>query len=172
MVQNVFLSAAVQAGSTWGHWFEKTCLRKARRARRLALNGPGGVPRLGAQPRIVAAARGLRLDACSSRRALSHATAVDGRVFVTGQLPIDPDDDDGPLPEGIEAQTLQVVENRRRVFAGCASRLDQVVFARVYLTQFERDYAAMNTVYESYFALARLPARTGIGVTGLARERS
>ena len=98
----------------------------------------------------------------------SHATAVDGWVFVTGQLPIDPDDDDGPLPEGIEAQTGQVVENLRRVLAGSASGLDQVVFARVHLTQFERDHAAMNTVYETYFAPARLPARTCIGVTALA----
>ena len=59
----------------------------------------------------------------------SHATAVDGWVFVTGQLPIDPDDDDGPLPEEIEAQTRQVVENLRRVLAGSGSGLDQVVFA-------------------------------------------
>jgi reactive intermediate/imine deaminase len=99
----------------------------------------------------------------------SHATAVDGWVFVTGQLPIDPDDDNRPLPEGIEAQTRKVIENLRRVLAGSASGLDQVVFARVYLTQFERDYAPMNTVYESYFAPARLPARTCIGVTALAR---
>ena len=62
-----------------------------------------------------------------------------------------------------------MVENLRRVLAGSASGLDQVVFARVYLTQFERDYAAMNTVYETYFAPARLPARTCIGVTALAR---
>jgi|SRR6516225_3210009 enamine deaminase RidA (YjgF/YER057c/UK114 family) len=86
-----------------------------------------------------------------------------------GQSPIDPDDDQGPLPEGIEAQTRQVVENLRRVLAGCASGLDQVVFAWVYLTQFERNYASMNTAYESYFAPARLPARTCIGVTALAR---
>jgi enamine deaminase RidA (YjgF/YER057c/UK114 family) len=53
--------------------------------------------------------------------------------------------------------------------AGSASGLDQVVFAPVYLTQFEHDYAAMNTVHESCFAPARLPARTCIGVTALAR---
>jgi 2-iminobutanoate/2-iminopropanoate deaminase len=89
-------------------------------------------------------------------------------VFVAGQSPIDPDDDHGSLPEGIEAQTRQVVENLRRVLAGAASGLDQVVFARVYLTQFEHD-ASMNTAYESYFAPARLPARTCIGVTALTR---
>ena len=46
---------------------------------------------------------------------------------------------------------------------------DRVVFARVYLTHFERDYGPMNAVYQSYFAPDRLPARTCVGVTGLAR---
>jgi enamine deaminase RidA (YjgF/YER057c/UK114 family) len=41
------------------------------------------------------------------------------------------------------------------------------VFVRVYLANFG-DYAAMNSVYASYFAPGRLPARTCIGVTALA----
>jgi 2-iminobutanoate/2-iminopropanoate deaminase len=99
----------------------------------------------------------------------SHAVACDGWLFVTGQMPTDPDDDGAPLPEGIEAQTRRVMENLERVLAGAGSALDRVVFARVYLTHFERDYAAMNAVYQSYFAAGKLPARTCIGVTGLAR---
>jgi len=99
----------------------------------------------------------------------SHAVACDGWLFVTGQMPTDPDDDSTPLPEGIEAQTRRVLENLKRVLAGAGSALDRVVFARVYLTHFQRDYAAMNAVYQSYFATGKLPARTCIGVTGLAR---
>jgi reactive intermediate/imine deaminase len=99
----------------------------------------------------------------------SHATACDGWLFVTGQMPTDPDDDAAPLPEGIEAQTRRVIDNLRRVLSGLGSALDRVVFARVYLTHFERDYAPMNAVYQTYFAAGRLPARTCIGVTGLAR---
>jgi 2-iminobutanoate/2-iminopropanoate deaminase len=99
----------------------------------------------------------------------SHAVACDGWLFVTGQMPTDPDDDSAPLPQGIEAQTRRVIDNLGRVLAGAGSALDRVVFARVYLTHFERDYAAMNAVYQSYFAAGRLPARTCIGVTGLAR---
>jgi 2-iminobutanoate/2-iminopropanoate deaminase len=98
----------------------------------------------------------------------SHATAADGWLFVTGQIPTD-DDDNARLPIGIEAQTRRVIENLKLVLAGAGSGLDQVVFARVYLTNFERDYAVMNTIYQSYFAPGRLPARTCIGVTGLAR---
>jgi 2-iminobutanoate/2-iminopropanoate deaminase len=99
----------------------------------------------------------------------SHATACDGWLFVTGQMPTDPDNDGAPLPDGIEAQTRRVVENLQRVLAGAGGAFDRIVFARVYLTHFERDYAAMNAVWESYFAAERLPARTCIGVTGLAR---
>ena len=98
----------------------------------------------------------------------SHATMAEGWVFVTGQVPTDPDDNSAPLAEGIEGQTHRVIENLRRVLAGIGSGLDQVLFARVYLTHFDRDYAAMNAVYQSYFAPGHLPARTCIGVTGLA----
>jgi 2-iminobutanoate/2-iminopropanoate deaminase len=100
----------------------------------------------------------------------SHVVASDGWLFVTGQMPTDPDDDGAPLPDGIEAQTRRVIENLELVLAGVGSGLDRVVFARVYLTHFDRDYAAMNAVYRSYFAPDRLPARTCIGVTGLARN--
>jgi len=99
----------------------------------------------------------------------SHATACEGWLFVTGQMPTDPADDSAPLPEGIEAQTRRVIDNLKLVLAGGGSSLEQVVFARVYLTHFERDYAAMNRVYQGYFAPGHLPARTCIGVTGLAR---
>jgi enamine deaminase RidA (YjgF/YER057c/UK114 family) len=40
----------------------------------------------------------------------------------------------------------------------------------VYLTDFARDYAAMNAIWPGFFAPGRLPARTCVGVTGLARE--
>ena len=99
----------------------------------------------------------------------SHAVTAEGWLFVTGQMPTDPVDDTAPLPDGIEAQTRRVIDNLKLVLAGGGSGLDRVVFARVYLTHFDRDYAAMNRVYEGYFAPGRLPARTCIGVTGLAR---
>ena len=40
---------------------------------------------------------------------------------------------------------------------------------RAFLTEFNRDYAAFNTIYQSYFPPGRLPARTTVGVTALAR---
>jgi len=99
----------------------------------------------------------------------SHATACAGWLFVTGQMPTDPAYDSAPLPEGIEAQTHRVIDHLKLVLAGGGSSLEQIVFARIYLTHFERDYAAMNRVYQADFAPGHLPARTCIGVTGLAR---
>ena len=100
----------------------------------------------------------------------SHAVEVDGWVFVTGQMPTDPQDDTAPLPQGIEAQTRRVMDNLIIVLNGAGLALEHVVVARVFLTHFERDYAPMNEVYRTYFAEGRLPARTCVGVTGLARN--
>jgi 2-iminobutanoate/2-iminopropanoate deaminase len=98
----------------------------------------------------------------------SHAVEADGWVFVTGQMPTDPADPDAPLPEGIEAQTRRVMDNLELVLSGVGLALENVTMARVYLTDFHRDYAPMNTVYSSYFPPRHLPARTCVGVSGLA----
>src|ERR1700738_1955512 len=95
----------------------------------------------------------------------------DGWLFVPGQVPTDPNDDAAPLPDGIEAQTRRVIENLKLVLAGVGSGLDCVVFARVYLTHFERDYAAMNAVYQSYFVPGHLPARTASASAGWRAAR-
>ena len=99
----------------------------------------------------------------------SHAVEAGGFVFITGQLATDPDDDSLPLPAGIEAQTAKVMDNLQRVLNGLDLSLAQVVTVRIFLTDFERDYAAMNTLYASYFAINKRPARTTVGVTHLAR---
>jgi reactive intermediate/imine deaminase len=99
----------------------------------------------------------------------SHAVEADGWVFVTGQMPFSGTANDSPYPDGIEAQTRQVMENLKRVLAGCGLGLENVVSARIFLTHFQDDYEKMNGVYASYFAPGQRPARTCIGVTGLAR---
>ena len=75
-----------------------------------------------------------------------------------------------PLPEGVEAQTRRVMDNLILVLEGIGLSLDNVVSVRIFLTEFKRDYAAMNDVYKAYFLPKPLPARTCIGVTGLARD--
>ena len=99
----------------------------------------------------------------------SHAVEADGWVFLTGQLPVDPDDDAAEIPDGIEAQTRLTMDNLVIVLGELGLGLGDVVAARVFLTRFEEDYGAMNGVYRDYFEADRLPARTCVGVTALAR---
>jgi len=99
----------------------------------------------------------------------SHAVEVDGWVFLTGQMPTDPIDDEAPLPDGIEAQTRRVMDNLIIVLTELGLGVEHVVQARAYLAHFEDDYEEMNRTYASYFPENRRPARTCIGVTALAR---
>ncbi|MGF6595831.1 2-iminobutanoate/2-iminopropanoate deaminase [Paraburkholderia sp. GAS448] len=100
----------------------------------------------------------------------SHATESDGWVFLTGQMPTSPDDDHAPLPEGVVAQTKRVMDNLALVLQGLGLGVEHVVAARIFLTEFKRDYGSMNDTYRAYFPNDALPARTCIGVTGLARD--
>ena len=100
----------------------------------------------------------------------SHAAETDGWVFLTGQMPTSPTDDSAPLPDGVVAQTQRVMDNLVLVLQGLGMGLQHVVAARIFLTEFKRDYAAMNDIYRAYFPPDALPARTCIGVTGLARD--
>lgn len=98
----------------------------------------------------------------------SHAVEDDGWVILTGQMPTDPNAPDAPLPEGVEAQTARVMDNLALILGELGLDLSHVVQCRCFLTEFERDYAAFNETYQSYFPKDRRPARTTVGVTALA----
>jgi len=98
----------------------------------------------------------------------SHAVEADGWVILTGQMPTDPSAPDAPLPDGIAAQTRRVMDNLEIVLKGVGLDLSHVVQCRCFLTEFDRDYAAFNDTYQSYFPPDRRPARTTVGVTALA----
>ena len=97
----------------------------------------------------------------------SHAVRAGEYLFITGQMPTLKNDSTILVDGGIEAQTHQVMKNLLEVLDAAGSSLEKVIFARVYLVNFG-DFDKMNSVYASYFAEDKLPARTCIGVTGLA----
>ena len=97
----------------------------------------------------------------------SHAVRAGDFLFITGQMPTLKNDNSKLVSDRIEDQTHQVMKNLIDVLKGCGSSLDKVIFARVYLVNFQ-DFDKMNKVYSSYFNEDKLPARTFIGVTGLA----
>ena len=97
----------------------------------------------------------------------SHAVKAGSFLFVTGQMPTLKNDATTLMLGGIEAQTKQVMDNLSDVLREAKTDFNNVIFARVYLVNFQ-DFDKMNAVYEQYFVKGTLPARTCIGVTGLA----
>ena len=97
----------------------------------------------------------------------SHAVKAGDFLFVTGQMPTLPNDPTKLIEGGISNQTHQVMKNLELVLDAAKSSFENVVFVRIYLLNFQ-DFDAMNDIYESYFMPGKLPARTCIGVTGLA----
>jgi len=99
----------------------------------------------------------------------SHAAEAGNFVHVTGQMPTYPGEPERDLPEDVKGQTHRVMANLLIVLKGLGLDWSNVVRAGAYLTNFEEDYASFNEIYSSYFPADRLPARTCIGVTALAR---
>ena len=97
----------------------------------------------------------------------SHAVKAGGFLFVTGQMPTLTNDPKKLIEGDIISQTHQVMKNLKHVLTAANTSLENVVFVRIYLINFQ-DFDKMNAVYESYFTSDKLPARTCIGVMGLA----
>jgi len=96
----------------------------------------------------------------------SHATIAGDFIFVTGQMPIEPET--GAYVRGsFAAQTDAVMHNLAQVLRAARSDWEHVLHCRIYLTDFAR-YAEVNEAYRRWFPAGKLPARTCIGVTGLA----
>ncbi|NEO91615.1 MAG: RidA family protein [Moorea sp. SIO3G5] len=96
----------------------------------------------------------------------SHAVRAGDFLFVTGQLAEHPVT--GKVIIGsIEEQTKQVMENLKLVLDHAGTSFDQVVMARIFVTDF-RYYQTVNDLYASYFNKNRLPCRTTVGVMALA----
>ncbi|MDG1274273.1 MAG: RidA family protein, partial [Alphaproteobacteria bacterium] len=97
----------------------------------------------------------------------SHAVKAGDFLFITGQMPTLINNPEKLVDGGIIEQTHQVMRNLKSVLTNAGGSFSNVVFARVYLVNFQ-DFDKMNRVYEKYFDSKKLPARTCIGVTGLA----
>ena len=96
----------------------------------------------------------------------SQAVDLDGTLFVSGQLPIDPVT--GVMPEGIEAQTRASLKNIGAILAAAGLGYADVVKTTVLLADIA-DFAAMNAVYAEYFP-EKAPARVCYQVAALPKS--
>lgn len=97
----------------------------------------------------------------------SQAVAANGFIFVSGQIPIDPQT--GEMVEAdIQVQTRRSLENIKAILAQAGASLDDVVKTSVFLADMG-DFAAMNREYARYF-LHQPPARACVQVARLPKD--
>ena len=94
----------------------------------------------------------------------SQGWEVNGLVFTSGQIPVDPDS--GAVPEGIAAQTAQSCKNVGAILEAAGSDLTRVVKTTCFLADIG-DFAAFNEVYARYFTSK--PARSCVAVKDLPK---
>jgi 2-iminobutanoate/2-iminopropanoate deaminase len=93
----------------------------------------------------------------------SHAIAVPGLVFISGQLPIDKAT--GTFPDDVVEQAHQALKNLQSVAEAAGATLDDVVKTTVFLADIN-DFKAVNEVYATYFS-EPFPARSAFEVARL-----
>ena len=96
----------------------------------------------------------------------AQAVEVNGMIFCSGQIPVDPQTGNIEAASAAE-QTTQVLLNLRAVLAAVDVGLNQVVKTTVFLTDLG-DFVAMNKVYAEMFS-GHTPARSTIQVVQLPR---
>ena len=106
-----------------------------------------GAPQLGGQP-----------------LPFSDAVRAGDILYLSGQIGIGAD---GRLPEGIEAQTRQAMENIGAILRQAGRGWNDVIHCTAMLDNMS-DWPAFNRVYVTYFTPGRLPARSAFGTDGLA----
>lgn len=95
-----------------------------------------------------------------------HAVATDGLVFISGQIPVNPET--GDLVTGdIRAATRQVLENLSAALGSVGLDPGNVVKTTIYLADI-RDFGAVNDVYAGFFK-EPYPARACIQVAALPK---
>ena len=93
----------------------------------------------------------------------SQAIEANGMVFISGQIPINPEN--GQVPEGIEAQTEQVMKNIGAILNEAGLGYQNVIKTTCLLSDMD-NFQAMNAVYGKYFP-ENPPARAAYGVVKL-----
>jgi len=97
----------------------------------------------------------------------SQAIRANGFVYVSGQIPIQPETGQF-VAGGIAEQTEQVLKNLKALLEASGSSLGQVVKTTVFLVDM-KEFAAMNEVYGKYFSDTP-PARATVAAAGLPRD--
>lgn len=96
----------------------------------------------------------------------SQAIDLGDLVFASGQIPLHPET--GIIPDGIEAQTTQVLLNVKGILEAAGLTMKDVVKTTVFIKDMNQ-FAAMNDVYKTFFD-EPYPARSTVEVARLPKD--
>ena len=96
----------------------------------------------------------------------SQAVELNGTLFISGQIPVNPAT--GEMPQGIEAQTRQVLKNIGAILEADGLTYNDVVKTTVMIASMA-DFAAMNAVYAEFFTQDK-PARVCFQAAALPKN--
>lgn len=96
----------------------------------------------------------------------SQAIAVNGVVYTSGIIPVDPET--GNIPEGSAAQAKQALSNLANLLEAASTSMENVVKTTVFIREMD-DFAAINEVYKSFFH-GDYPARSCVEVARLPKD--
>lgn len=97
----------------------------------------------------------------------SQATLVNGTLYISGQIPVDPEN--GKLVEGIDKETHQVMKNLKAILKAADMDFSNAVKASIFLKSMD-DFAEVNEIYASYFENEIYPARETVQVSCLPKN--
>ena len=98
----------------------------------------------------------------------NQAVAVNGMLYVSGQIAINPET--GVLVlEDVQKETHQVMQNIQAVLAEVGRKFEHVVKASIFISNMD-DFAKINEVYATYFDAETAPARECVEVARLPKD--
>lgn len=97
----------------------------------------------------------------------SQACLVNGTLYVSGQIPVDPAT--GNLVEGIHQETHQVMKNLAAILRKAEMGFSNAVKTTIFLKNMD-DFSVVNEIYASYFDDDQYPARETVQVSCLPKN--
>ncbi len=96
----------------------------------------------------------------------SQAIEVNGMLYTSGQIPVNPET--GVIPESVEAQANQVFTNLKNLIASAGGSIDNTVKTTVFIKNMS-DFSKINEIYANYFT-EPFPARSCVEVARLPKD--
>ena len=96
----------------------------------------------------------------------SQAIEINGMVYTSGVIPVDPAT--GVVAEGVEAQAEQAFKNICNLVEASGSKVENIIKTTVFIKEMN-DFGKINEIYKKYFK-EPFPARSCVEVTRLPKD--